>query len=69
MRIGREEIVGRTMNVGEIASASAGNEDFFAEAFRALQHGYAASALPCFDAAEKTGGAGTENDGVEFARG
>ena len=68
VRIGRKKIVGRAMDVGEIASASARNEDFSAETVGALQHGYAASALPCFDAAEKAGGAGTENDGVEFAR-
>jgi len=68
VRIGREEIVGRAMNVGEIASASAGNQDFLAETVGALQHSYAASALPCYHAAEKAGGPATENDGVEFAR-
>jgi hypothetical protein len=47
------------MNVSEIAAASAGDENFFAETVGALQHGYAASALPCFDGAEKTRGAGT----------
>ena len=41
---------------------------FFAETVGALQHGHATAALPCFDGAEKTRGAGTENDRVEFTR-
>lgn len=68
MRIGREEIFGRAIDVGEIAAASAGDEDFLAEAVGAFEDGDAAATLPCFDGAEKTGGTGTENDRVEFAR-
>jgi len=68
VRIGREEIVGRAMNVGEIAATSSGDKDFLAEAVGALQDGDAAAALPGFNGAEKTSGAGAENDGVEFAR-
>jgi len=67
VRIGREEIIRCAVKVGEIAASTAGNEDFLAETVGALEDGNAATALPCFDSAEQTGGAGTEDDGIEFA--
>lgn len=68
VRIGTEEIIWCAINIGEIAAASPGDEDFFAETVGSLEDSNTAAPLPCFDGAEKAGGAGTEYYGVEFAR-
>ncbi len=51
MRIRRDEIFRRAMNVGEVAASSAGDEDFFADAVGVIEKGDAASALAGFDGA------------------
>ncbi len=65
MGIGGEEVFGAAMEVGEVAAASAGDEDFLAGAFGVIEHGEAAPALAGFDGAHQAGGAGAENDGVK----
>jgi len=55
------------MKVGEIAAATAGDEDFLADAIGKFEDRDAATALPCLDSAKQTRGPGTQNDGVEFA--
>jgi hypothetical protein len=64
VRVGGEEIFWGGVQVGEIAAATAGDEDFFAGALRAFEEGDAFAALPCFGGAEEAGGAGAEDDGV-----
>jgi hypothetical protein len=59
--IGGEEILRRGMSVGEIAPASAGDEDFLANAVGMLEDGDAAAALACLDGAKEAGGTGAEN--------
>ena len=49
------------MKIGEIASAAAGNQDFFADARGALQHRNAPSALAGFDGAHQPRSAAAEN--------
>jgi hypothetical protein len=52
------------MEVGEVAAASAGDEDLFAGAIRVVEQGDAAAAFGGFDGAEEAGCAGSEDDGV-----
>jgi hypothetical protein len=52
------------VEVGEVAAASAGDEDFFADAIGAFDERDAAGALGRFGGAEEAGGAGAEDDGV-----
>ena len=56
------------MDVREIATAAAGDEDFLADAIRALKDGDAASAFAGFRGAEESCGAGAENYCVKFVR-
>jgi len=53
-----DKIVGGAVEVGEVAAASAGDEDFFADAIGALDERDAAATLGRFGGAEETGGAG-----------
>ena len=61
IRVGREKIFGCAVDIGEIAAASTGNEDFFANAIRVLEDGDAAPTFAGFDGTEETGGAGPED--------
>ena len=61
MGIGGEEIFGRGVEVGKIAAASAGDEDFFADAIGEFDDGNAAAKLGGLEGAEKAGGAGAED--------
>jgi hypothetical protein len=61
-----DEVLRPAMEVGEIAAASAGDQDFLADAFGALQHRDAAAAFAGFDGAEQAGGAGTKNQSVKL---
>ena len=54
------------MQVGEVAASAAGDQDLFADALSALQHGHAASALAGFNGTHQPGGAGAENDYIEL---
>ena len=66
MRIGREEIFGLAVEVGEVAAAAAGDEDLLADAVGVFEHRDAAAALAGFDGAHQTGGAAAENQCVEM---
>ena len=66
--IRREEIFRPAMNVGEVAAASAGDEDFFADAVGVFEDGDAAAALAGFDGAHEAGSAGTENEHIEVGQ-
>jgi len=58
------KIFGGAVEVGEVAAASAGDEDFFADAIGAFDERDAAGALGRFGGAEEAGGTGAEDDGV-----
>src|SRR3954463_235648 len=53
VRIGREEVFGAAMNVGEVAASAAGDQYLFSDALRALNQGDTSAALPRFDGAHK----------------
>ena len=63
--IGGEEIFGCGVNVGEIATTTAGDEDFFANAVGMFEDRDAAAAFASFDGAEKAGGASAEDHNVK----
>ena len=52
------------MQVGEVAAASAGDEDLLANAFGVFQHGDARAALAGLDGAHQSGRASAEDDRV-----
>ncbi len=64
--IGREEIVGPRVQVGEVAAASAGDQDLLARPLRALQHRDTASAAARFDRGHQARGAGAEDEDIEI---
>ncbi len=66
--IGGEEILRLAMDVGEVAAASAGDEDFLADAVGVFEDGDATAALGGFDGAEQAGGAGADYQNVELMR-
>lgn len=55
------KIFRRGVNVGEIAAATAGDENFFADAVGVLEDGDSAATLPCLNGAEEASGAGAED--------
>jgi len=57
MRVCGKKILRLAINVGEIASAAAGNQDLLAGAFRPLQYGYTPSAFSRFRGAKQSSGA------------
>ena len=61
VRVSGNEVFRPALSVSEIAAATAGNEDFLADAFGMLQDSYAAAALPCLNSAKEAGGASAEN--------
>src|SRR5208337_4580492 len=63
-----EEILRLAMNVGEVAAAPAGDEDFFADAVSVFQDGDAAAALARFDGAQQACSAAADYQNVEFLR-
>ena len=65
MRIGREEILGLAVEVGEVAAAAAGDENLLAQAVGVFEHGDAASALAGLDGAHQARCAAAENQCVE----
>ena len=60
------EILRLAIEIGEITTAAAGDQDFLADAFGMLQHGDTQSAFAGFDRAKQSRGAGAENHSVEF---
>jgi hypothetical protein len=63
--IGGEEAAGLAVDVGEVAAASAGDEDFASWQAAVVEQGDTASALACDGGAHEAGGSGTEDDYVE----
>jgi hypothetical protein len=59
-----EEIVGARVEVGEVAAASAGDEDLFADAVGVVEDEGASAASAGFDGAHESGGSGAEDDYV-----
>ena len=66
MLVGADEILRAAVDVRKVASATAGDEDFLADAIGALKDGDAASALSSFGCAEESCGAGAEDENVKF---
>src|SRR6476469_1771225 len=54
------------MQVGKVAAPAAGNQNLFADALSALQHGHAPSALAGFNGAHQARRSGAKNDYVEL---
>jgi hypothetical protein len=54
------------IGIGEITSAAARNENFFARTIGVLDHGDAASALASLHRAHKPGGPGAKNYGIKL---
>ena len=67
--IGREEVFGATVEVGEVAAASAGDEDLLARAFGVLEDGSTRVRAAGVDGADESGGTCAEDDRVEGMRG
>src|SRR5258708_3850864 len=61
-----DEMFGLAMDICEIATAPAGDQDFLADAIGMLEHGDAAPAFAGLNRAEKSRGAAAENQGVKF---
>ena len=66
MLISADEILRAAMDICEIASAAAGDENFLADAIGALKDGNATSAFAGFGCAEKSRCAGAEDESVKF---
>jgi hypothetical protein len=69
VRIGGEEILRRAVKIGEVGAATAGDEDFAAEAIGAFEKSDATAAFAAFGGTEETGGAGAEDEDIELADG
>src|ERR1700745_1506221 len=65
MRVRRQKVLRLAMQIGEIAAATAGDEDLFPEAIGALHHRNAAASLPCLDSAHQAGSAATQYNRIE----
>ena len=66
MRVGREEVLGLAVEVGEIAAAAARDEDLLAEAVGMVEEGDAASALAGLEGAHEARCTTAENQCVEM---
>ena len=66
--IGGEEILRLAMDVGEVAAASAGDEDFLADAVGVFEDSNAAATLGGFEGAEEAGCAAADYQDVELMR-
>jgi hypothetical protein len=65
VRIFGEEVLRLGVKIREVATAAAGDQDFFADFFGALEEHHAAAALSGFDGAQESGGAAAQNDHVK----
>jgi hypothetical protein len=68
MLVGTEEILRAAMDIREVAASAARDEDFLTDAIGTFEDRNAASAFAGLGRAEKTRGAGAENDSVKFVR-
>jgi len=61
-----DELLGLAIDICEIAAASAGDQDFLADAIGMLEHGDTPPAFAGFNRTEKSRGATAENKSVKF---
>ncbi len=64
MWIGGDEILGRAVDVGEIAAPATGNQDLLSRTLSAFQQGHSPTPLARLDCAHQTRGAGPQNQDV-----
>jgi hypothetical protein len=64
MWIRRNEIFRASVQVGEIAPAAAGDQNFLADVIRVFEDQDASSAFAGFDGTHQAGCTGSQNDGV-----
>src|ERR1700689_2218476 len=64
VRIGREEVFGGGVQVGEVTAAAPGDEDFFTNAISMLQQENTTAAPTGMHGAEESGGAAAHNKHV-----
>ena len=67
MRIRRKELLRLAIEIGEIATSSPGDQNFFANAIRALKYYDAPPALAGLDRAEEPSGARAQYDRINFS--
>src|SRR5207302_2951890 len=65
VRISGDKIFRLTMKVGEVAAATAGNQNLFADAPGAFEHSHALAPLPCLDGAHEPSRTAAENNYVK----
>ena len=68
VRIGREKIVGLRVQVGEVAAASAGDEDLLPGPLGTLNHRDAASTTTGFNRGHEASCAAAEDEDIETER-
>ena len=66
VRIGRDEVFRRAVDVGEIAAAAAGDKNFLPQPLGAFEDGHPPPPLARFDGAHQSGSAAAENQSVIF---
>src|SRR5260370_41545815 len=64
--IGRTKVLRTAVQVSEITTAAAGDEDFFADSIRAFEYEDMPAPLSGFDGTHQASSAGSENDDVVF---
>jgi hypothetical protein len=68
MRVGGDKIGGCGVEMGEVAAATAGDEDLFADAVCVLKHKYAPTAVTGMDGAEKSSCTCAEDNDIVMLR-
>ena len=66
MSIGRKKVLRASVQVSEIATAAAGDEDLFADSIRAFEYQDMPAPLSGFNGTHQASSAGSENDDVVF---
>ena len=69
VRVGGEEVFGGGVEVGEVAAASSGDEDFLARGGGVFEDEGAAAAAGGVSGAEEAGGSGSEDEDVGLGHG
>src|SRR4051812_43172489 len=67
MWISGDEVLRAAMQVGEVATPAAGDQNLFADALGVLQHRHVPTALARFDSAHQTGRTAAENQHIQVA--
>lgn len=68
MRVLGQEVFGPSVEVGEVAPATSGDEDLFAWVVGVIEQDDAATALPGLDGAHQPGGTCSDDDGIYVFR-